>query len=172
MTRTGRGSARSGKINLALMVPALPVVGLPNGKEVQLVALTAEGYELYREIQAIIREEQDAIEAGEEPATDVAGFHDMLDRCLAIVLPTATRDDLASLGVRVQVKLAPLMAAAGQVDTVLEALAALDPEGNGRTARNSPRSGLGTASGLRSKATPAGTAKGGKRSTGARASQG
>jgi hypothetical protein len=111
-------------LNLANLMPALPPVKLPNGTVHQIVPLSAHMYEQFKEIRAM----QKAIEAGED--IDDAIYVDAVDVLLQAVLPTATPDDLASFGFRVEIKLAPILAAAGRVDDVLYALEAATA-GNG-----------------------------------------
>jgi hypothetical protein len=116
-------SVRRAPLNLAELVPALPAVTLPNGIEVQMAPLTARGYELFLAIQRAM---------GGEGDIDFA-FVEKLDEVLAIVLPTATPDDLASLGVRHDLKLAVILSAAGAVDSALDAIKneTAGSEGNG-----------------------------------------
>lgn len=127
MTTPRPGSLRPAPLNLAALVPTLPTVILPNGKEVQLKALTAEGYELYRQMRILTQQ----VQHGE--AVDEEAYIATIDRLLAAVLPDADADDLASFGVRYELKMAPILAAAGRVDEVLTALssAAGEAEGNG-----------------------------------------
>jgi hypothetical protein len=114
-------------LNLTTLMPALPPVKLPNGSVHQIVPLTAESYEMFKTLRSF----QKAVEAGEDVDEDV--YLDMVDAVLAKVLPTATPDDLASFGFRVEVKLAPILAAAGRIDDVLVALSEVQraSEGNG-----------------------------------------
>lgn len=108
---------RRGPLRLADLVPALPMVELLNGKEIQLAPLTARGYELFLSIQETMR--------GAEMGLDTDDALDMvkkIDEVLGSVLPTATPDDLASFGVRTDMKLSVIMSAAGAVDEVLASL--------------------------------------------------
>lgn len=116
-------AVRRAPLNLAELVPALPPVILPNRKEVEMSPLTARGYELFLAVQRGIRGEEDM---GME-------FVAKVDELLAIVLPTATKDDLASFGVRHDLKLGVILAAAGAVDDALEAIKneTAGSEGNG-----------------------------------------
>jgi hypothetical protein len=111
-------------LNLAALVPTLPSVIIPNGKELQLRPLTAEGYELYRQMRQLTAQVQNGGEVDEDAYVNV------IDRLLGVVLPDATDDDLASFGVRYELKMAPILAAAGRVDEVVSALASAAPEGN------------------------------------------
>ena len=99
-------------LNLAELVPELPPVILPNKKEVSMSPLTARGYELFLAVQRAMRGEEDIGMA----------FVEKVDELLAIVLPTATPDDLASFGVRHDLKLGVILAAAGAVDEALGAI--------------------------------------------------
>lgn len=126
MTTTRPTGQRSKALNLASLVPPLPLVTLPNGKEVQLRHLSAKGYELYREMQSLITDVQ------QERPVDEQLFTVVIDELLALVLPDATPDDLASLGDRYELKMAPILAAAGRVDEVLASFSAKEEaEGNG-----------------------------------------
>lgn len=157
VTEAGRGSLKPKTLNLALLVPQLPMVRFPSGVEHQLMPLTAESYELWLEVQQLVRSSE------ENEPIDVSYFHALLDLLLAKVLPTASKDDLASLGTRTEVKLAPCMAAAGQIDSVMAALDAL--EGNVSAGQNTSRSGPRTTSERRSRGTPSRTRKTGGTST-------
>jgi hypothetical protein len=120
---------RRGPLKLADLVPALPMVELLNGKEIQLVPLTARGYELFLSIQEAMR----GVEMGLD-TDDAVDMVKKIDEVLGIVLPTATPDDLASFGVRTDIKLGVIMSAAGAVDEVLSSLRAetnTDSSGNG-----------------------------------------
>ncbi len=149
-------------LNLAVLVPALPVVTLPNGKAHQLVPLTARGYELVREAQAMVQDERADMEEGRAPTTDVEHFHTVLDEAVAWLLPSATPDDRASLGLRADMKMAICLTAAGQIDEVVATLNEQDEgtEGN-ETARSSPLSGPGTTSARRSRRSRGATGNGG-----------
>lgn len=116
-------SVRRAPLNLAELVPALPPVILPNHKEVKMSPLTARGYELFLSVQRALRGEEGMDES----------FVEMVDELLAIVLPTASRDDLASFGVRHDLKLGVILAAAGAVDDALTAMKqeTAGSEGNG-----------------------------------------
>lgn len=132
MTTPRPGSLRPTPLNLAALVPTLPPVILPNGKEVQLKALTAEGYELYRQMRLMTQQ----VQHGE--AVDEEAYIATIDRLLAAVLPDADADDLASFGVRYELKMAPILAAAGRVDEVLTALSSAgNTEGNGEALQGS-----------------------------------
>lgn len=127
MTTSRPGSLRPAPLNLAALVPTLPSVILPNQKEVQLHALTAEGYELYRQMRGLTQQVQNGEDVDED------AYMGVIDRLLALVLPDATPDDLASFGVRFELKMAPILAAAGRVDEVIATLNAAEKasEGNG-----------------------------------------
>lgn len=116
-------AVRRAPLNLAELVPPLPQVTLPNGKEYQIAPLTARGYELFLAVQRAMHGEEDI---GFE-------FVAKVDELLAIVIPAATPDDLASFGVRHDLKLAVIMTASGAVDNVLEAIKdeTVSSEGNG-----------------------------------------
>lgn len=116
MTQNKPDKMRPKSLNLASLVPPLPPVTLPNGKEVQIAHLSAKGYEMYREMQTMILD----LQAGRDINEDA--YITLIDNLLAIVLPDASPDDLASIGARVELKMAPILAAAGRVDEVLEAL--------------------------------------------------
>jgi hypothetical protein len=104
-------------LNLAALVAPLPPVILPNGTSHQMM-FTAQAAELYKQIRHHVA----AHLRGE--AIDDLEAEAAIDACLAHVLPSATPDDLASLGVRVEWKVTILAAASGRVDEVLHALAA------------------------------------------------
>jgi hypothetical protein len=131
-------------LNLAALVAPLPEVILPNGRTVPMAHLSADGFERFRGIQQMMR----AADAG-EPVDDAHADAE-IDACLALALPTATRDDLASFGLRVELKLAVLAAAAGRVDTVLHAVAqaqaAIAGNGAGTTPTRPRRSSPNTTS--------------------------
>jgi len=112
-------------MNLASLMPALPPVIIPNGSTHQMVPLTARGYELFKEL----RQYQDASNNGER--VDELAYLDVVDELLALVLPTASPDDLASFGFRMELKLGPILAAAGRVDDVLNAIAEAEADPNG-----------------------------------------
>jgi hypothetical protein len=96
--------------------------------------MTARAYELYREMSGYTA----AFQKGED--VDETLYLDLVDECLALVMPDATPDDLASLGVRVEFKMAPILMAAGRVDEVMRAMAAQEETvGNGETLRDSRR---------------------------------
>lgn len=128
MTTTNRGLPRSAPLNLAALVPALPAVVLPNGVERQLHPLSAQAYEMYRQLSSMTTQFQ----AGESVNED--DYMDLIDAILARVLPDATPDDLASFGVRVELKMAPILAAAGRVDEVVRAMQALETSAAGNEA--------------------------------------
>lgn len=107
---------RRAPLNLAALVPELPAVILPNGKEVQMVPFTAEAYEKFRFIQQMTK----LIMDGE--AVDEEEYYDLLDSVVQLVLPSASADDLASLGARMELKMSIVTAASGKVDEVLKAL--------------------------------------------------
>lgn len=68
----------------------------------------------------------------QERPVDEQLFTVVIDELLALVLPDATPDDLASLGDRYELKMAPILAAAGRVDEVLASFSAKEEaEGNG-----------------------------------------
>lgn len=119
--------SRRAPLNLAALVPELPAVILPNGKEVQMVPFTAEAYEKFRLVQNMTRALMDGENISE------MDYYDLLDELVKLVLPAATPDDLASLGARMELKMSIVTAASGKVDEVLEALSAATgkPEGNG-----------------------------------------
>lgn len=141
MTQMKPEKTRPKSLNLASLVPPLPPVTLPNGKEVQIVHLSAKGYEMYREMQTMILD----LQAGFE--IDETHHINLIDNLLALVLPDATPDDLASLGARVELKMAPILVAAGRVDEVLEALEANSggSQGNGEALSGSPLSTISVA---------------------------
>lgn len=134
MTDINRGRPRPAPLNLAALAPALPSVILPNGREIAVRPMTARAYELYREMSGYTA----AFQKGED--VDETLYLDLVDECLALVMPDATPDDLASLGVRVEFKMAPILMAAGRVDEVMRAMAAQEETvGNGETLRDSRR---------------------------------
>jgi hypothetical protein len=144
MTEINRGRPRPAPLNLAALAPALPPVILPNGREVAVRPMTARAYELYRELTGYTA----AFQRGED--VDEGAYLDLVDECLALVLPDATPDDLASLGVRIEFKMAPILMAAGRVDEVMRAMAAQDAgtEGNGETLPGLPHDTTSAASSL------------------------
>jgi hypothetical protein len=127
MTTQRPGSPRRGgkELNLALLMPALPPVILPSGTTHQIMPLTARGYEMFKTLREMQRQYE------QTNVLDEAVYLQVIDDLLALVLPTATPDDLASLGFRVEVKLAPILAAAGRVDDVLLALEESESAPNG-----------------------------------------
>lgn len=134
MTDINRGRPRPAPLNLAALAPALPSVILPNGREIAVRPMTARAYELYREMSGYTA----AFQKGED--VDETLYLDLVDECLALVMPDATPDDLASLGVRVEFKMAPILMAAGRVDEVMRAMAEQEETvGNGETLRDSRR---------------------------------
>lgn len=136
--------SRRAPLNLAALVPELPAVILPNGKEVQMVPFTAEAYEKFRFVQQLTRE----LIAGDE--VDEEEYYDLIDMVVKAVLPSATPDDLASLGARVELKMSIITAASGKVDEVLKALDDARPksEGNGEALPPSTQSTISAASSL------------------------
>jgi hypothetical protein len=124
-------------MNLASLLPALPPVIIPNGTTHQIMPLTARGYELFKEV----RQYQAAANNGE--LVDDSAYLDIVDELLALVLPTATPDDLASFGFRIEIKLGPILAAAGRVDDVLNAIAEAEADPN-REALPDPSPAMGS----------------------------
>jgi hypothetical protein len=158
--------ARSGGVmNLQQMVPRLPKVRLVSGREVQLMHFTAEGYEMWTELRALVADSESGIEV------DTIHVEELTDQLLRKVLPDATPDDLAAFGSRLEAKMAPIMAAAGQVDAVMAALEALD-EGNGEMGQSKPPSDPPTKSAPQSSGTHNGSGKIGKGRTPAPPSRG
>ncbi len=143
-------SAVKGKpapLNLAALVAPLPNVVLPNGVEVAMKPLSADGYERFRRVQQALRDVQqgEPIDEGQTEAD--------IDACLSLVLPTATAEDLASFGLRIELKLAVLTAASGRVDVVLReiekvqaSVAAETGRGKAGRATRPPRSPRSTTS--------------------------
>lgn len=132
-------------INLAKLVAPLPELILPNGATVAMRPLSADGFERFRRVQQALR---DAMAGRDIDDTEIEAD---IDACLALVLPDATREDLASFGLRTELKLTVLTAAAGRVDAVLHAVAqAVDTvEGNAGGATRSKRSPRSTTSARR-----------------------
>lgn len=126
-------------LNLAALVAPLPPVILPNGTSHALV-YTAECAERYKAIRRLIAQ----VERGE--SIDDLAAEDDIDACLAVMLPTATKDDLASLREQVDVKLTVLAAAAGRLDAVMHALHTLSQQGKAPEAGAAPPSSLDTTS--------------------------
>lgn len=158
--------ARKGEVmNLAAMVPTLPMVRLLNGHEVQLMPFTAEGYELWSELRALVVDSEN----GEE--VDSLYVEALADRLLQMVLPDATKDELAAFGSRLEAKMAPILGAAGQIDTVMAALDALD-EGNAQADLSTSLSGPHMNSERPSPSTRNGSGKTGKGRTPAPRSRG
>ena len=104
-------------LNLAAMVGALPAIILPNGSA-HAPVFTAHAKTQYMAILHLI----ESLKRGE--TIDELETSELIDACLASVLPSATPDDLASLGMRTEHKLTVLAAAAGRLDEVLLALEA------------------------------------------------
>lgn len=142
-------SRRLAPLNLAAMIPALPEVILPNGKTVQLAPLTAESYKKFVQIQ---NEMRDAMEDGAS-TVDEGIFSSTVDDIFAAVLPGATPDDLASVGVRLEIKLSVIFAAAGAVDATLQRLEEVTPVPEGK-AKAPPRSRRETKSVAPARGTP------------------
>lgn len=136
MTTTHR--PKTAPLNLAALVAPLPPVVLPDGSEHQLV-YTAKVAERYKPIRHLIA----AVMRGEE--IDELSAEDDIDECIALTIPTASPDQLASLGARVGVKLSILAAASGRVDEVMHVLHAASA-GNAPEAEAAPRSSLDTTS--------------------------
>jgi hypothetical protein len=134
-------------INLADMLAPLPPVRFPTGAECAVRPFTAEAYELYR----ALRGRMEKAVQGEGINEDE--MQEMLSRLLALVVPDATPDDLASLGERFDAKLVPVMLAAGRVEEVMAAMHDVNavPEGN---APRPLRSRGGTSSAHKSRGTP------------------
>lgn len=151
-------STRRGTLNLAIMMQPLPPAKLPNGKEIPMVHFTAEAYDLWNEVQDAISDEQ----AGRP--VDVPAFRGNLDRLLALCLPEATPDDLATFGARTEAKLAVAMACAGKLDQVIASLQEL--EGNATAGQSTPHSDPGTTSAPRSSRTRGGSVKAGRKRIG------
>lgn len=107
---------RRAAINLAAIVPDMPDVVMPNGKTTRMAPFTAQAYEQYRYVQLLTRRQME----GEEIDNDE--YQDCVDDILRAVLPEATRDDLAAFGMRLDLKLMVLMAAAGNVEDTLRAI--------------------------------------------------
>lgn len=132
MTTTHR--PKTAPLNLAALVAPLPPIVLPNGTEHQCV-FTAHAATQYKEIRRMLA----ALHANE--AIDEIEAENLIDECVQLVLPTASADDLASLGMRVELKLTILAAASGRVDEVMHALHAASA-GNAPEAEAAPRSSL------------------------------
>lgn len=126
-------------LNLAALVAPLPPVILPNGAEHKLVytAAVAEVYKRIRRMQA-------EAERGDPVDDELA--EDLIDQCIALAMPSASPDDLASLGVRIEVKLTILAAAAGAVDEVMHALEAMNQSGKATADEGAPLSPPSTTS--------------------------
>lgn len=139
--------SRRAPLNLAALVPELPAVILPNGKEVQMVPFTAEAYEKFRLVQQLTRE----LMQGE--TIDEEEYFDLIDSVVKAVLPSATPDDIASLGARVELKMSVITAASGKVDEVLQALDDVRPKSEGNE-EALPRSTQSTTSAALSLDTP------------------
>jgi hypothetical protein len=107
---------RRAAINLAAIVPDLPDVVMPNGKTTRMVPFTAQAYEQYRYVQLLTRRQME----GEEIDNDE--YQDCVDDILRVVLPDASRDDLAAFGTRLDLKLMVLMAASGSVEETLKSI--------------------------------------------------
>jgi hypothetical protein len=139
MTTTTMGSTATAPLNLAALVAPLPPVILPNGTSHALV-FTADAAERYKGIRRLIA----AVERGD--TVDDLAAEDDIDECLAVMIPTATNEDLASFGARVEVKLTVLAAAAGRLDAVMHALHTLSQSGKAAEAGEAPPSSPSTTS--------------------------
>lgn len=123
-------------LNLAVLVKPLPPVILPNGTE-HALNFTAHAAQLYRGIRQRMAELMDG-----QPIDELL-TEDEVDACLKEVMASATPDDLASLGTRIEYKLTILAAAAGRLDEVMQALHAV---GNAPEAGAAPPLSLDTTS--------------------------
>lgn len=156
MKETRGGSLNPAKVSLVRLAGALPVFEFPNKSEHQLERFDAEAYGLWIEIQELVEDEKKRI------PVDGNHFRDTLDALLRKVFPTATPNDLASFGANVELKMAPILAAAGQVDHVVALLQGID-EGNESTGQSTPHSGPSTTSARRSRGTVASIGKRGRK---------
>ena len=111
-------------LNLAALVPSLPPVKFPTGHVVPMVPFTARAYELWRGIMRDINAASD-----DSASVNEDDFSSRVDELVALVVPEATPDDLASLGARLEPKLAVVSAAAGAADEVVAALLEAEPKG-------------------------------------------
>lgn len=120
-------ATRRGPLNLAELVPELPEVVLPSKNVVQVVPFTAASYEKYRLLQKM------TVAGMQQTASfDEDKYLDLLNEVLCLVIPSATPDDLASFGDRVELKLSVLAIAAGRVDEVVQALEAATGRSEGK----------------------------------------
>ncbi|MES2524035.1 MAG: hypothetical protein V4617_15115 [Gemmatimonadota bacterium] len=133
MATTTPSRKSTAPLNLAALVAPLPPVILPNESEHALV-FTAHAAQLFRTIRHLI----DAVNRGE--TINDLDAEDTVDECLVHVLPTATPDDLASLGTRLELKLSILTAASGQVDAVMHALEEAAAAGKAKAVESTPDS--------------------------------